>query len=546
MSGRQGPLSGLAARAAAIEAAVDAAGDFLDPALATRAHTGVDRSLQRLQLGTDHTVVALVGATGSGKSSLFNALAGMEIAETGARRPQTREPMSVLWGDGSEDLLDWLQVPGSRRMRRESVLDADRQAPLNGLVLLDLPDHDSTETVHRVEMDRLVQMVDLLVWVVDPQKYADDALHTGYLQRMTSYASVMIVVLNQIDKLGPEEAQTCYTDLRRLLDGDGLETVHLLPVSARRGDGVSELRDALARVVRNRGAVTERAWVDLEGVSADLAASLAPSEPDDVPGAERFVADLSAAAGVPAVLDVLATEYRRRGWSRAGWPLVSWAHRWRSRGGVGAAVDQQDLRMVATALRPATAPAQRAEVQLAVDRVLDGSVTGLPPRWADGVRAARPGDGLVDELDDAVAGVDLELAPPPWWTAVAVLHHVLVAIAAIGLVWLLVAGVGAVFGADLSPGVPLAMLLLGLLGGAALAVAVASALRMGARTRCAEAEASLQQAVGQVAETRVLAPVRDVLARHRRARLALAGALIAAPQPQDDAPPVAVDEPAPV
>ena len=36
---------------------------------------------------------------------------------------------------------------------------------------------------HRLEVDRLVELVDLLVWVLDPQKYADAALHDRYLRR---------------------------------------------------------------------------------------------------------------------------------------------------------------------------------------------------------------------------------------------------------------------------------------------------------------------------------------------------------------------------
>ena len=60
------------------------------------------RAGERLRLGGDHTIVALVGATGSGKSSLFNALSGMEIADVGARRPLTSLPMACVWGaDGA-------------------------------------------------------------------------------------------------------------------------------------------------------------------------------------------------------------------------------------------------------------------------------------------------------------------------------------------------------------------------------------------------------------------------------------------------------------
>ena len=71
---------------------------------------------------------------------------------------------------------------------------APRRGPadLDGLVLLDLPDHDSTEVGHRLQVDRLVQLVDVLVWVVDPQKYADAALHDRYLSPLAEHADVML------------------------------------------------------------------------------------------------------------------------------------------------------------------------------------------------------------------------------------------------------------------------------------------------------------------------------------------------------------------
>ena len=72
---------------------------------------------------------------------------------------------------------------------------------LDGLVLLDLPDHDSTEVEHHVEVDRLVRMVDVMVWVLDPQKYADAALHERYLRPLASHAEVMVVTLNHVDEL---------------------------------------------------------------------------------------------------------------------------------------------------------------------------------------------------------------------------------------------------------------------------------------------------------------------------------------------------------
>ena len=110
-------------------------------------------------------------------------------------------------GATTEDpLLDWLGVVPDRRIERESLLDGESEASLRGLVLLDLPDHDSIAPEHREVVDRLLPQADLLVWVVDPQKYADDALHTGYLRRLVGHEASMVVVLNQVDTV-PEEVR---------------------------------------------------------------------------------------------------------------------------------------------------------------------------------------------------------------------------------------------------------------------------------------------------------------------------------------------------
>ncbi len=98
---------------------------------------------QRLRLSSAHTVVALAGGTGSGKSSLFNRLAGADFSAVGVTRPVTSDPHACVWGvAGSGPLLEWLGVQRRHRYARSSALDRGEDA-MAGLILLDLPDHDS-------------------------------------------------------------------------------------------------------------------------------------------------------------------------------------------------------------------------------------------------------------------------------------------------------------------------------------------------------------------------------------------------------------------
>ena len=539
MTGRRQSAPDVAKKAEALEVALQAGGDRLDPDARASAEAALARAGERLRLGGDHTIVALVGATGSGKSSLFNALSGMEIADVGARRPLTAQPMACVWGEpGAGPLLDWLGVPEGRRVTRESVLDADKEADLRGLVLLDMPDHDSTAIAHRLEVDRLVGLVDLLVWVVDPQKYADEALHSGYLRPLVGHDDVMVVVLNQIDRLADTEVETCSKDLRRLLDADGLNTARVLIASARRGDGIDDLRDLLAEVVQGHSAFLARASADLDEAARRIAKGLAAAEPDarHVPAAEDLVSAMASAAGLPVMLDTVAAQYRREGASAVSWPLARW---WRALGSdplhrLGLAGEtEEELRELTRASLASPSPAQRERVDLAVRQVASDVAENLPPRWGDAVRTATAPhvDELAGALDAAVAEMDLTPRRPLWWTLVAGLQYLLVACAVVGFVWLAVLGVLRWSGAS-APTTPYAgplplptvLFVGGLVGGALLGWAGAVLARRGARRRRSRALEQLRAAVGEIAWSRVVAPIVTVLGEHRTAREALAQA----------------------
>ncbi|TWE07827.1 GTPase, partial [Rudaeicoccus suwonensis] len=271
------------------------------------------------------TVVALAGATGSGKSSLFNALVGEPVSRIGARRPTTSVPSAAMWGDEpSDELLDRLQVAG----RHQVPLDARRGRDLGGLLLLDLPDFDSRVAQHRAEADRVIEHADVLVWVTDPQKYADAVLHEEYIRTLAGHRAVSLVVLNQIDRLSRDQVTECVDDLRRLLDKDGLRDVEILAVSAARGIGVEDVAAALAGVVHERTAAQRRLLADLTGEVVRLREHVADGEVTvDRSAADELTEALCAAAGVPAVVDAVATDFRRHSARRGGWPFSRWLQR---------------------------------------------------------------------------------------------------------------------------------------------------------------------------------------------------------------------------
>ena len=164
------PAERLEARLEALRQALDECPTEVPASLAIPARDALDLVAERLALGVDHTVVALFGGTGSGKSSLFNALTQLEFADVGARRPTTSRAAACTWGDDAAALLTFLGVDPERRIRRESLLDGSDQDELAGLVLLDVPDYDSVTAAHALQVDRLVPLADVLVWVLDPQK----------------------------------------------------------------------------------------------------------------------------------------------------------------------------------------------------------------------------------------------------------------------------------------------------------------------------------------------------------------------------------------
>ncbi len=535
----------------------------------------LDRVAERRALSLDHTVVALAGATGSGKSSLFNALAGLELSEAGVRRPTTASPVACAWDlPAATGLLDRLGIAGHARFARRSLLDEaperpagsatgaragavagsdgapagirpehlagperldhlghrDRLGHLDHLVLLDLPDHDSAASGHRAQVDRLLELVDVVVWVVDPEKYADAVLHERYLRPMAKHADVMLVVLNQVDRLPAEAAEQVLDDLRGLLDEDGIAVGEhgeagavVLAASALTGEGVDELRALIGQITAERTAAVRRLTADLDRVTARLRSAYigdGTAGPTD-PARGRFAARLAEAVGAKA-----AGRMAEREWSAAAERAcgVRWNRLGRSRpgpqrGGRGTFPGGgPDRRMTDSRRRTTACAAARPVMDEAVRMVAAAAADGLPAPWAEAVRdAARQGArGLPEALDAVAVRARENGAPRPRWWSVATVLQWLLMMLAVGSMPVLGAAVGGVVRLPLWG--PAVLVGVGFAGGPVLAWVCRAGSRGPARRHGRTVERRLRDAAAECGRVHVLEPVAAELLRYREVR----------------------------
>lgn len=551
--------AGLAARLDGLTEAVDALAEFDcellgDSDALERARDVLARVGARRALSGEHTVIALAGATGSGKSSVFNALAGAETARVGARRPTTAHPLAITWGpdEGAGALLDWLSVEG-----RHQVPATSGGIDLTGLILLDLPDVDSVKVDHHQRAARLAETVDVLIWVLDPQKYADAVVHQQYLRPMARHAEVTLVLLNQVDLLADSDRAAVLSDLRARLRQDGMGQAQVLTGSATTGEGIEDLREQIAAVVRTRRAAEVRLCADVARAADDLAhAYPAPEEAAvSAPDRRRLTATLARAAGVDLVTDAVAGSYRHRARARTGWPLTRWLARLRAdplrRLHLAGPAHQrretdEDAPVVAVSALPKASAVQRAKLSTALRQVGADAAADTAEPWRSYLRAAplSAADKLPDELDQAIVSTVIPgRADPVWFRAVGALQWLAFAVLIVGAGWL---GVLAAMGylrlpvtwvpqigpVPANPPLPelpaipwpTALLVLGLVFGLLIALTSRIAAAIGARRHARRARAVLIRAVDERTSALVLAPLtlRLAHASHYRAGISAA------------------------
>ena len=567
----------------------------------------LERLSQRRELSTEHTVIGFFGATGSGKSTLFNAIAGQNIALSAPTRPTTSTVQAAIWeAEGSEELLDWLGInkrvypqtqalaaegeategneaggnnksaggvaapnavtepaPGLfNRIRRAVGGRGEMRTRTGGLILLDMPDFDSVTTTNRDLAARMMRYVDVLVWVVDPQKYADAVIHRDFMVPLAASGAQALCVLNQADKLAPAEVPAVLASLTRLLQAEGTEA-HLLAapiaVSARTGEGIDVLRDLLAQVAAAKSLSLQRTDAQLHATASQLR-TYAGGEGTVLAGAyaldaeQKLVKACYSSSQAEQVLEAATASYRRAAGQHTGWILTRWMSRLKADPLRRLHLGQQDEtksiskaeksagmlgsdsenapELVASSLPPLSA-AQKAGMANAVRQYSKQMAARVDEPWKRSMKEAalsREAE-LPELLERDMVRIDYGLgrtrAP---WVIFNALQWIALLSALVGVGWLTLISGMAYLQIQLPPAptpegspvpLPTLLLLLGILLGIASAGVGRLLTAMGSRYYARKLRGRLQTGVEKAVQSCVVAPVQQEAKRLNAYRKAL-------------------------
>ena len=362
-----------------LQRAVAAGGEYFSPVIAERAKADLRLAYERMSVGDGFVVTALIGGTGSGKSTLFNRLTSLHFAEVSEIRPTTNEIMACTWGGDSTELLDVLAVSPHNRIQHESLLTVGAETH-DALVLLDTPDYDSVDISHSGTVSTLIPMVDVILWVLDPQKYADASVYSSLItlgRRHTAIqthardAHTLAVVVNRIDTVLLAEREGLMAHVRANLQELGFGDVPVYATSALYGEGMESLASALTQMTTDRTLWHATAGAQLDSVAELLSSQVGDYEADVHDGyVEELAATVVEASGVRAVAEAI------------------------EQGGVQGSMAPQ-------------APAPTLSVALR-DMWVTHAIAGVPASWQAGIEREIPSaDSLRKRISRALASVSV-------------------------------------------------------------------------------------------------------------------------------------------
>ena len=187
--------------------------------------------------------VVFLGGTGTGKSTLFNALLGGELSRTGVERPKTRGPIAYVHRQAAIEA--GFPFPACHVERRTG--GGSPSAPVEGfpgrllvvehereeyahLVFVDTPDLDSVEAENRRLAECLYLLADGVIFVTSQEKYADEVPYQFLLQVIRDRRPYAILLNKTGKDLTPAEVLESFSAHGVSIPGQGLWLIPQAPV----------------------------------------------------------------------------------------------------------------------------------------------------------------------------------------------------------------------------------------------------------------------------------------------------------------------------
>jgi hypothetical protein len=298
------------------------------PGLAPAARAAIDRwraeaAAVRFHLRrkkNEPPIVAVLGGTGTGKSTLVNRLLGANLSAASFRRTFTAGPVALCrsanvvpdgWLGVEHVAVPADQLPARGQPGMLIVVPVEAELT-EKLTILDTPDLDGDQPAHHAQADRAFRWADAILFLVTPEKYQMTEL-LPYYRLAIRYGLPVLHAMNKC------EEQAVLEDYRGMLGKDA-SSVFAIPrddagYQPPEGQNLLALRSALLALPDSKN---EHRATGLRTRLQDLISRLvdqvlAPLR-DDRRNADSLINSLRAMAATPIGVDVnpLTQQLQRR------------------------------------------------------------------------------------------------------------------------------------------------------------------------------------------------------------------------------------------